>query len=124
MKITLPLPPNMANGRFHWRVKNNKRKAYFEACDIASIILNRDYVEAVSLPLPIMRARIKAVVYCGGEMDTDNCLARLKWPVDWLVKRHYLKGDKPSQLEWDWPIKQIVDRKEQYRVEITLEAAA
>lgn len=120
MKITLPLPPNMANGRFHWRVKHNKRKAYFEACDIYSTVFG--HINEFAKPLP-EHVRLKATIYCGGRMDHDNAMARLKWPVDWLVKNDVLPGDKPGQLSWVWPIEQIVKRNQQYRVEFELEAA-
>ena len=55
-------------------------------------------------------------------MDHDNAIARLKWPVDWMVGAGVLEGDKPSQLEWYWPIEQVVKRKQEYRVEFELEA--
>ena len=29
MKLTLPLPPNRANAREHWRVTHRKKKAYY-----------------------------------------------------------------------------------------------
>lgn len=124
MKITLPLPPNLANSRMHWRVKNKERKAYFEACDMAALFIPVAEMAGHIYGEEIERAKVRATVYCGGQMDTDNCLARLKWPIDWMVKRHYLKGDKPSQLEWVWPIEQVIGRKQQYRVEFELTEAA
>lgn len=119
MKIMLPLPPNMANGRMHWRVKNNKRKAYFEACDI----LMAPYTVYFPDDPPMTRTRLKATIYCGGRMDQDNAIARLKWPVDWLVRNDLLAEDSPAFLEWVWPIEQVVKRNQQYRVEFELEAA-
>lgn len=117
MKITLPLPPNMANSRMHWRVKHNKRQAYFESCDIVSLTVKEQ-------PLAAPKMRVRATMFLGGEMDHDNALARLKWPIDWMVQRKLLRGDKPSQLEWDWPIKQVVGRKQLYRVEFEITEAA
>jgi hypothetical protein len=118
VKIILPLPPNMANGRMHWRVKHNKRKAYFEACDSGCSL----QFGGMRFP-PTGRVKLRATIYCGGQMDHDNAIARLKWPVDWMVAFGYLIGDRPSQLEWHWPITQVVGRKQQYRVEFELEAA-
>ena len=69
------------------------------------------------------RTKLRATIYCGGRMDDDNAIARLKWPVDWMVTRGYLAGDSPKELSWDWPITQIVKRKQEYRVEFELEAA-
>ena len=54
-------------------------------------------------------------------MDTDNLMARLKWPVDWIVKAGYLADDGPKVLEWEMP-QQVIDRRNM-RVEIELEAA-
>lgn len=69
------------------------------------------------------RTRVRATIYCGGRMDQDNALARLKWPADFLVTAGFVTGDNPDQLEWHWPIEQIVKRKQEYRVEFELEAA-
>lgn len=123
MKITLPLPPNMANSRFHWRVKHNKRTAYFDACGMIAFDRHNAWWVEAWRGGPPAKAKVKATIYCGGRMDHDNAIARLKWPIDWLVANGWLVGDKPSQLEWVWPIEQIVKRKQQYRVEFELEAA-
>jgi hypothetical protein len=105
----------MANSRMHWRVKNRKRVEYFNACGL------------ISLGWPLWdvpaKVRLTATIYCGGRMDTDNALSRLKWPADFLVRAGYLRGDNPDQLEWHWPIEQVVSRKQTYRVEFELEAA-
>lgn len=121
MKITLPLPPNMANSRFHWRVKHNKRKAYFEICGPTATLLDLNRELRRHTPFP--KTKIKATIYCGGRMDHDNALSRLKWPIDWMVQAGILVGDKPSQLEWYWPIEQVIKRDGKYRVEFELEAA-
>lgn len=120
MKITLPLPPNMANSRMHWRVKQKAKKAYWESCGLRSVIEAPIYALAAD---PYPKAKVKATIYCGGRMDHDNAIARLKWPIDWLVEAKILIGDNPSQLEWDWPIKQVIKRDNNYRVEFELEAA-
>jgi hypothetical protein len=106
----------MANSRFHWRVKENKRKAYFESCDLLAIINRR------SLPDRPQSAhvRLRATIYCGGHMDADNALSRLKWPTDWLVRHGYLRGDREKDITWVWPIEQVVKRNHQYRVEFEL----
>lgn len=109
--LTLPLPPNMANGRMHWRAKNRKRQEYLAMCDAW---------ESGS-PLRLTKARMTPRLYVWSKMDVDNAMARLKWPVDWLVRRGYLPDDNPDHLEWSIP-KQIIDRKRQ-RIEIILEAA-
>jgi hypothetical protein len=45
-------------------------------------------------------------------------MARLKWPVDFLVKDGWIADDGPDHLEWEMPA-QVVDRKRP-RVEIEL----
>ena len=115
MRITLPLPPNIANARMHWRTKNRKGKEYFESCDWLRIT-----GEVPRLVGPLPRARIRATLYMWGVMETDNLMARLKFPVDWLVSRGYIVDDSPKRLEWEMP-QQAIDRKNP-RVEIELEA--
>lgn len=119
MKITLPLPPNLANSRMHWRVKQKAKKAYWESCSIYSAI-SCHIREAVADAWP--KAKVRATIYCGGRMDHDNAIARLKWPIDWLVEARVLVGDKPSQLEWHWPIEQVVKRNQEYRVVLEIES--
>lgn len=111
MRITLPLPPNMANARMHWRTKNRKRQDYELRCDT--------YPNPEPEPF-VGRAVIKAHLVTWSTMDGDNLMARMKWPVDWLVKRGYLVDDSPTYLVWVMPTQEI-GRKNR-RIEITLEA--
>lgn len=116
MKITLPLPPNMANSRMHWRVKQKEKKAYFAACDLVSLTWKGE-------PDAPWKAVITPTLYCGGRMDMDNAFARCKWPVDWMVRSGYLVNDNPAHLEWEMP-RQVVSRKQPYRVEFDIRRAA
>lgn len=117
--LTVPLPPNQANGRMHWRVKNQKRKAYLAACDALQL--------TGKIPPPPLRAwdraRLTAVCYVGAEHDLDNLMARAKWSIDWLVSRGYIEDDKGKHLEWTGFPEQVVKRGQDYRIELTLEAA-
>ena len=109
LKITLPLPPNMANSRTHWRKKNRQQRDYSLLC----------YVWSSDRPAaPFSKATISAMVYTWSPMDMDNLMARLKWPVDFLVSAGWLVDDNPDVLTWVMP-RQAVDRKHR-RVEITL----
>ena len=110
MKLTLPLPPNMANARTHWAAKHRKRKAYMLACTCAD---SRRPDE------PIAPAVVHATLYTWAKMDEDNLTARLKWTIDWLVDRQILLDDHPSAMTLG-TVSQAVDRKNQ-RVEITIE---
>lgn len=109
--VSLPLPPNMANGRMHWRLKDEKRREYLARCDAWHPKRGRT----------LGRARIRAVLYVWNKMDPDGAVARLKWAVDWLVRRGFLEDDSEKHLEWEMP-KQTIDRSRQ-RIEIVLEPA-
>ena len=110
MRITLPLPPNRANSRWHWRTEKRKRDAYFLRC----------LVGVTKRPIrPFERARLKATFHMHQLMDIDNLMARMKWPVDWLVRTGFIMDDSHKVLEWELP-RQRVDRKFQ-RLEIDLE---
>lgn len=114
--LTLPLPPNMANSRWHWRVKENKRQAYFETLDIL-VAMRRLPAAPPETP---RRATIGAAMVVGGLHDADNALARLKWACDWLVRRGYLHDDNPKCLTWDGLPTQEVSRKKPATVTLTI----
>ena len=112
MRIILPLPPNRGNARWHWRTEKRKKDDYFLRCRISRY---------KPFPAePFTHATIKATLYTWSTMDTDNLMARMKWPVDWLVRSGYIVDDSPDVLVWTLP-EQAVDRKRQ-RIEIDLEA--
>ena len=67
------------------------------------------------------RARIKVTLFGWNRMDADNLMARLKWPLDWLVHANFIDDDGPDFLDWEGMPTQVVDRKNP-RVEIELEA--
>lgn len=111
MRITLPLPPNMANKSWgHWAKKRRARTNY---------MLEATAWHPKRLPAPLPRATIKATLYVWSTMDGDNLRARLKWTIDWLVNREFIPDDSPKYLEW-LPTEQVVDRRNQ-RVVIELE---
>jgi hypothetical protein len=107
----------------HWAVKDKKRSDYFSACALAALISAKGGEHDPKKWDAPEKARVKATIYCGGKMDHDNAIARLKWPIDWLVRCAYLKDDTQARLDWDWPIRQVVKRDDNYRVEFELEAA-
>lgn len=113
MKIVLPLPPNRANARWHWRTENKKKSDYYWRALVHGIC--RSPVK------PYARARITATLYVWNKMDEDNLMARLKWPLDWLVLNRFITDDGPKVLKWTGLPEQVVDRKNQ-RIEIELEA--
>lgn len=117
--LILPMPPNMANSRMHWRSKDAARQTYFGHCDTLRTL--------GLLPEPPRvaptHATIEARLVLMREMDADGAMSRLKWAVDWLVTRGYLEDDKPSHLSWRGVPEQAIKGKgEPQRVFIWLEA--
>ena len=110
MKLVLPLPPNRANARWHWRTEKRKKDAYFMRCMVA--LPKRPRV-------PFARASMRVTAYTHQEMDVDNLNARMKWPLDWLVRAGFIVDDSPKNLDW-LTMEQQVDRKNQ-RIEVELE---
>ena len=112
MKLTLPLPPNRANAREHWRVTAKNKKAYYQRADIA---IHNHICGFEGTP---GRMRLNATIYLWAKMDRDNLMARLKWPIDCLVRCGILVDDNEKWLDLQMPT-QVIDRKNQ-RVEIEL----
>ncbi len=113
--LALPLPPNIANGRMHWRVKLNAKKAYWETLDMMRTLRQIPRPPAK----PPARARITVTLYLYSAMDDDNAMSRFKYAGDWLVGNGYLPGDSRKELTWAGLPDQHIDRKNQ-RMEITI----
>lgn len=115
MKLVAPLPPNIANGRMHWRVKLNRKKQYWESVDSWRIWWRWPHPKKAS-----KRARISATLFVYSLMDDDNAMARVKWLLDYLVAWEYLPGDSRKHIRWAGLPDQKIDRKNQ-RIEIEIE---
>lgn len=118
MKLVVPLPPNAANSRRHWRVALKEKKAYW--ADLVGLKW-AGRIPTEPSPAP-NKSRIRVHLYVWNLMDTDNAFARLKPLLDWLQRWGYIADDSPKHLEWDGIPEQTIDRKNM-RVEIELEAA-
>ncbi len=117
MKITLPLPPNMANKSWgHWTKKHKAQKAYMVLCML------KHKCHGGTLPAGI-RKEITATIYNTRLMDQDNAMARLKWPVDWINRTGFIVDDDPDHLVWTGLPTQVKCKKDERRVEFVLEAA-
>jgi hypothetical protein len=112
VKITLPLPENLANSRLHWAAKNRVRANYMLLCTAAHPARPAE---------PIAPVILDATLYGWNRNDEDNAVARLKWPIDWLVERQIILDDHPSALRLG-TVTQEIDRKNQ-RLEIVLKEA-
>ena len=111
--IVLPLPLNRANTSLHWRAEKRKRDAYMLRCTVMA---------PERPPKPSSGVRLTATLYLHQRMDADNLMARMKWPLDWLVERGWITDDNPEVIEWTEPPIQVIDRKNP-RVVIELEPA-
>ena len=110
----LPLPTNMANGRLHWAVKNKKRQAYLNDCDVINwAIFRRCFT-------PFENATATITMRVARLHDHDNAFARCKWAIDWLVSRGVIADDSPKCLSYSGLPTQTIDRKNP-GITITLE---
>lgn len=104
--IRLPMPPTLTNsgdGRSrHWTALEREKEAYWAECDA---VAPRRTAE------PIRRARLYSTMILAGGMDDDGAVSRHKWPIDWLVLRRYLSGDRRKYLTWAAMPSQIVTRR-------------
>jgi hypothetical protein len=107
------MPPNMANGRLHWRVKYRRQKEWQ-----ARALVFEKQLRGVHVPLE--QVRVTAVLYPHQRMDDDNAIARLKWCLDLLVKCQVIVDDKRPHCELAGIPEQIIDRKNP-RVELTVD---
>lgn len=107
--LTLPLPENRGNARWHWRTEKRKKDAYYLSCLARYGKLPKFTLEHASLTIRF---------YLHQMMDGDNLRARLKWPLDWLVIREFIADDSDKVISWG-PVTQEIDRKNQ-RLEIEL----
>jgi hypothetical protein len=113
LTLTLPMPPNMANGRVHWRAKNRERQNYLRECEL------RVLAKLIPPPgIPMERVRIDSTLHVWATMDDDNALARIKWGADFLKYHSYIVDDKRPHCRFTIP-EQVIDRKDQ-RLVITL----
>lgn len=119
MKLTVPLPPNAANSRRHWRVALKQKKEYWLALDYMQLAGRIPHAPMT----PLDPALIAVTLYLHNPMDHDNAMSRLKILLDWLKAASYIGDDSPSRLKWVGLPDQFVDRRNP-RVELTLEAAA
>ena len=99
----------------HWAVLRKKRALYF---DVADLLCAKAMRQRKKYP-PSELTMLTATFYLWAKMDQDNLMARLKWPIDWLIHAGFIVDDSPSHLlHWGIPT-QIIDRKNQ-RLELVL----
>lgn len=120
LTLTLPMPPNLANARMHWRAKHREKRDYWMILD--SKLAWKDIPKPPRRPFP--NATIASTMYLGAAMDQDNAMARHKWALDWLVSRGYIADDRKKCLTWTGFPEQVIKRDGNYRLVLTLSPAA
>lgn len=134
LTFVVPLPPNRANARGHWRTIHAQKKAYWHQLDLLAGMIFGTALRVVSLardgappyvmpnrpPTPWPAAVIAVTFYVVREMDDDNAPNRAKWLLDWLVTRGYVVDDNRHALQWAGFPKQVKCKRAEVRVELTL----
>jgi len=110
VKLVLPLPPNRANSRWHWREEKRRKDTFYLMSTALYPKLPKHTLE---------RCDISCDLYLWSVMDQDNLYGRCKWVLDWLQIRQYIIDDSPKVIE-TLAVRQHVDRKNQ-RLELELE---
>ncbi len=100
MRLVLPLPPNRANARWHWRKEARLKNEYYLRAT-AACMWRPD--------VPFESLTVTATLYTYNRMDDDNLSARMKWPLDWLELREIVGNDRNVTLI----CRQAIDRKNQ-----------
>ena len=117
MRLVMPLPPNVANERGHWRTRNRRKLAFMGECD------HRQLLGLIPPPpeRPWSHVTLAAHFHLHNLMDKhDNLRFRLKYPSDWLVTRGYIDDDGPDNITVVG-VDQCIDRKDK-RLVLDLEA--
>ena len=114
LTFELPMPPNQANARMHWRTKSKAKQAYRQTLTLLM------YAKRIPPPpaSPLTGVTLDSTLHVWSTMDDDNALARIKWAADFLVQAGYLVDDKRPHCRFSIP-EQLIDRANQ-RLVITL----
>lgn len=98
LKLFIPRPPDIANGRAHWAVVAREKRALWAQLQTRAQT-RLGFPEKP--PAPIARAEIGVVWHFllpQHRPDPDNAIRRLKPVLDWLVLNDWLAGDSPDHV--------------------------
>ena len=109
MRFVLPLPPNRANSRWHWREESRRKNTFYLMSTALYPRLPAQRLE---------RCDISCDLYVWSVMDHDNLVGRCKWVLDWLQAREYIASDSPKCIG-TLTVRQHIDRKNQ-RLELEI----
>ncbi len=114
--LVLPMPPNLANARMHWRTKHRAKVDYWATLDMWQAH------KLIPPPpsQPFAKASLRSAMLLGAAMDDDNAMHRHKFALDWLKTRGYIVDDKKKCLTWEGFPSQTVKRGQPYTLTLTL----
>lgn len=124
--LVVPMPPNLANARMHWRVKHKARQDYWNDLYVlrAGSLRRKPIPGDLYIPRPPVEpysnSTLRSVMYLGQDMDDDNAVARHKWVLDWLTRWYYIVDDKRKHLRWESFPEQVIKRDGNYRIALTI----
>lgn len=114
LRVPLPPPRNTSSDR-HWSSRAKGKKKYYAAADLAT--LKTRFPSA-----PFAKVEATAVVYAWNRDDEDNCMARMKSIQDWCKSRGIVIDDSPRHWHWTGVPDQVIERKQDAYVILTLRA--
>lgn len=91
--LRVPLPGNRGNERLHWSQKHSAAEDFYAQ---AAALRNPPPPYA-----PLLCVSLHFHVDHGAAspgLDWDNCMARMKYPLDYLVHAQYLRNDSPIEI--------------------------
>lgn len=122
--LELPMPPRLTNssaGRSrHWRSLWREKQEYYGRLNLMQAA---GVFPKPPNPTPALTS-MHVRMHLGGRMDHDGAMARMKWPLDWLVANRYLVDDNHKHLQWEGFPEQHIKRDGNYRIVIVLTPAA
>lgn len=117
LRFRFPMPRRELNAsKKGWRSAYYGKQKYLKHLDE----LQKYGLLPAPPPVPLARATVSSVMHLGGHMDQDNAMARHKNICDWLVTRGYVASDRTRSLHWLGFPEQIVSRRQEYCIELTL----
>lgn len=99
--LNLPEPPNIANARWHWRVKAKRKKQFMES------VIAHARNSARPPADPHEKVSVKAHFRLYAKRDRDNLVASLKWVLDALEGIYYVSDDS-DHLALEMPTQEIL----------------
>ena len=121
VKVIFPMPPNIANKRYRPRIESFVKRDYIQGKGMVVGAKTLAVGQTTGHRKPIPNAIVAATFYLRGSkiMDDDNAKARLKWPLDALVKAGVLVDDSRPHCTVLDPEQKFDRKNPRLEIEIT-----